>query len=543
MVAPAPRVNVWGSARARQNLQPAATMRIDPASGDDSNAGAPAAPLRTWAEFRRRFEGVAIAVDTTVQIVGALAEAIVGSFRLGAAGFLRVTGRTFETVLYTSAGTAVTTVAMNAAGNAVLVITDAAVPTGDWATGGPAGGSLIRKRIRWTSGACNGAVAWIMNNTLGATIIEVSTPILWNDALAGLYTLPGSPANGDTFVVEDLITATGVDLSLDSPDGSSTTGYFGSLRGSLDSLEIQNTGALGKGTIQTNGFGGLAFARGKFPSSMSLSTEGLILGGSLCSGNLVQVGTTYVLGCLCPSGLSAPSGNLILDAHTISNGAVFAPAPGGGLFYGAFGGQGGATWRSSGTGVSGSTGAVIDATSGLLWGTNNTTRGVDLPKSSFLRYGSTKPIITGGAGVDLRIWSKTPITWASLPAATSTTILIDRPTDLQISENAGIAAPGAAYVQAGGITLTPPAGRYLALVSCSATPDAAATLTIAIGVAGAAVTDTDTPVGGATEVATAKALAAEKIIDVTGAQAVTLLWKASAGGAMTFRRLVLVPLA
>lgn len=168
---------------------------VNPQTGNDTNAGTSVAPLASLAELARRWDGRTFAPAITSVNVS-----LSGTF--AATDTLILAGAIFtSTVVLTVSGTMSTFdsgsvtafTAMNPATATRATLTDAAQDfTGS-----------VRKRIRMTSGAANGAISWVCSLGGGVTVANVGQ--FWaNNALFGAAATPGI---GDTYVIEDFTTS------------------------------------------------------------------------------------------------------------------------------------------------------------------------------------------------------------------------------------------------------------------------------------------------------------------------------------------------
>ena len=181
-----------------------ATWFIDPTTGDDENVGLlEAAPLATWAEFRRRTESVGYDGDTTVTILSSLpaTDPVKLLANLGS-GILTIQGR--ETLVYSGTAAAYSRdVDANPGGNNIGTLQDAGWTVADH----------IWRIVRFTSGAADGFASWILKD-LGANNARITTCVD-SDTYADAV-----PSAGDTF---DVYTQPTVhDLTITADYGVST---------------------------------------------------------------------------------------------------------------------------------------------------------------------------------------------------------------------------------------------------------------------------------------------------------------------------------
>jgi len=184
-----------------------ALWTINPSTGSDSAAGTSAAPLATLQEWSRRVSGCTVNVQMTVTMAGSAA--INGDWpafpNIGPRGYLTLDCQPGATVLYTSSASGLTAVAAHS-GNLPNIMTDSAAAF----TTSCHGGDCAGYRIRITTGARAGTVAWIVKDT--ATTITISDPEL--DPYIATPTTRPSPgysgltsevlAVGDRYVIEQL---------------------------------------------------------------------------------------------------------------------------------------------------------------------------------------------------------------------------------------------------------------------------------------------------------------------------------------------------
>ncbi len=195
---------------------------INADTGDDSNPGTALLPLASWAELARRWGDDPVLPQTTdVFIETNLNEPIVirGAIRLTGENFLRIHGQVTG-VLHAGSITAKTD--LDPATQQPSEITDGAV--GDWDTAGPGGSSLINERIRLTSGANVGAIAWL-SNRLAATVARTSPFATVDTSALPPVVIPTQidPAVADDYAVESLTTVTGFALSVDRVDDNANS--------------------------------------------------------------------------------------------------------------------------------------------------------------------------------------------------------------------------------------------------------------------------------------------------------------------------------
>jgi hypothetical protein len=163
------------------------TWAVNATTGSDENPGTVAAPLKTLNELARRFLGRYVAANTDIFLTGTFTDPLAIEC-MGAPGkAITVHG---ETPTVTSTGSLTAAFQpLTVAGNLDAEVTDA---TQTWAL-------RINQRIDMTSGASNGAMAWVMKD-LGANKARVSQFV---DPTTGNAK---TPVNGDTYATKTLVT-------------------------------------------------------------------------------------------------------------------------------------------------------------------------------------------------------------------------------------------------------------------------------------------------------------------------------------------------
>jgi len=172
---------------------------IDPVAGSDANDGLTAGTaIQHDAERQRRVGTIwNIVADTTVTYLNNVpaTDPCIFNFILGSAGVLRITG--VATTTYTSPGGGFSAVTnLNRATQTASAITEAGL-----------GAGRTGQRIRATSGASTGAIAWL-DRDFGGGVYRTSP---WTTMSFAANPLPFTPtpvnvAAGNTFVVESLTT-------------------------------------------------------------------------------------------------------------------------------------------------------------------------------------------------------------------------------------------------------------------------------------------------------------------------------------------------
>lgn len=175
-----------------------ASWAVDPATGNDNNAGTPAAPLATLGELNRRFANLRLLQNTTVQLVGNQAGGIVlVGTQLAEGCALTIQG----TATNVDLGTISAVTPLGGGGTVApwRLLTSAI----DWTVG-------TNQRIRVTAGGNTGAVAPILQ-VVAANMGEI----------AGLALEGGSsnitPTVGMTIALQSLSTCEYPVLLIDSP--------------------------------------------------------------------------------------------------------------------------------------------------------------------------------------------------------------------------------------------------------------------------------------------------------------------------------------
>lgn len=157
---------------------------VDFASGNDQNVGSAVSPLKTLEELQKRWESRRTLGAATINLIGTSTEALILNSVLGG----NVTIQASASLVY--AGT-VGAYQAQAAPATDARITDAGIgAAGGW-------GANLQRRLRLTSGANSGALAWILKD-LGGNTARITT-----------FTSPttGTAVNasiGDSYVIETL---------------------------------------------------------------------------------------------------------------------------------------------------------------------------------------------------------------------------------------------------------------------------------------------------------------------------------------------------
>jgi len=208
-----------------------ASWVIDPAAGDDSNAGSTlGTAIKTHAELMRRLENQTVNQQTTVTIAGDMPTTdpvLVAGFTIGDLGSFRYVG----TATSAQTGTVTALTNQDSATNQPAEITDTALSS-DWGALG-----LVGKRVRTTSGTNAGAIAWVAKDLTGKAA-RVSS---WSVADGSVFPVAASFGNvdvdtTDAYVVEDLPLVPILRVDLDVSGESTVNGN--ATRLIFDSLQI-----------------------------------------------------------------------------------------------------------------------------------------------------------------------------------------------------------------------------------------------------------------------------------------------------------------
>jgi len=189
---------------------------LDELGGDDGNTGDdPASALASNDELMRRLRFQRLDQHVIVHVLSSLSKLFVYGLSIGINGSISYTAE--PTVVYTGTFTGYTP--KNAATNQAHQVEDIAL--GDW-------GPYVGARIKITSGAGAGGVAWIAKN-LGAGQARVSTFVDLTTLTPPVLFFPPVvvPSPGDTYVIETLPAVEHLsvdDFPVDAP-GSLATDY------------------------------------------------------------------------------------------------------------------------------------------------------------------------------------------------------------------------------------------------------------------------------------------------------------------------------
>lgn len=246
---------------------------IDPSAGNDSATGAIGEPLKTFREFARRMNGV-LKQRTHVIIMGNLpsTDPLALSLRVEWDKILSPSQPPELDIEGTTSSPAFSSTVTSAANavpssNSSPTLTDTSVANFT---------THVGKIVRVTSGASNGASAWVALN-LGSNTARVSEWISPTGFLGGVAT---APSGGDTYSIYDQIT-------VDSNPDISLFGGSGAINGSLPTVIIQNIKF--NSSVVLNGSNTL-FHECYFPGVSTKSSSTYIFSSSHIKGN--SVGTS-----------------------------------------------------------------------------------------------------------------------------------------------------------------------------------------------------------------------------------------------------------
>ncbi len=360
---------------------------INAVTGSDANNGATSGTaIASWAELARRWgDDPVLSQDTDVFIETDLAEELFirGKIALTGVSVLNIFGGVTAT-LHSGSITAKTD--LDPASQQPSEITDAAV--GDWDTAGPGGTSLIGQRIRLTSGANIGAVAWLAKR-VSATEARTSP---FGTIVVGAIASIIDPAVTDDYDVEQLVTVEAVNLSVDRADDSATGSNLAARLHDLaivsaDRESYTNQGSMAIAALRSR-VGANRIVGGQSTFSLCALSAQLVNGATRCfvisslwddaNDDHVSVtdGSRLVL-----------NGNCLLQTTKLQ---VFANT--------AFDSNGVGIFDTDGTAMVVFAGGFASFT-GLVWGDNNTLVGIQCEGTGRVAYRqASKPIVTGTAG-------------------------------------------------------------------------------------------------------------------------------------------------
>lgn len=397
---------------------------LNASTGNDQNVGdaAPTA-LATAAELTRRLNGQRLPQSVTVHQMTDLSEYIeVDLYVAEGFTFSWLGDPTAWTALYS--GTLDAATALDTATNTPNDVTESAGGF-DWNTSGPAGSSLIGKRLRLTSGAAgvNGATAGTLKRT-SATVARTTTFLLFDPAAITTVLPPlVNPAGTETFVVEQLPKVKGLQLR------NLWRNHFGAVSTALgvvptiviDSVDVGGLAANSTRSILRVEGVGVIVSRGLVHGSIYAGNDNASLVDCLApaafgsGANLSPAGTWSVIGGGCIGNLDLQrrgSLNMYRD-FIVQTGRLFVIEP---VTVAA---DGVAVFDSSQSGLQmllfsqDDTNMFTLSVGARLWGSGNAQYGADIESFRFLTYADTKPTITGTSGDAIIGGQK--ITWAQAP--------------------------------------------------------------------------------------------------------------------------------
>lgn len=384
-------VSAVGPGRFFRNMVPSAELQlqttwfIDPVAGFDENTGLTAGTaLKTDAERQRRVQAGGlwpIVADTTITYLNNVptTDPVIIICQLAANGFLRFKG--VATVTYTSPGGGFTAVTnLNRAANTPSAVTEAGL-----------GAGRVGQRIRTTSGASSGAIAWLAKDQGGGSYR--TSP--WGTMNLTLTPVPFIPTNvnvapGDNFVIESLTTIGRLQVSvLDAVFGGALSAN--GVQTTFENLQVTDPAATMSGIpLSSVTYSPLAFGcRWHNPLNGALCTSFLDLGAVY----IINVGTPSWYGCLISGGTVSVQTSVIADLDTLSQAAVIRVRLNGILRVGALG-----IFDTTSDGLlvedgEARCGALFGAD--LLYGAGNTAFGIRVRSGGKVTY-NAKPIVTGG---------------------------------------------------------------------------------------------------------------------------------------------------
>ena len=188
---------------------------INATTGNDQNVGnAAGTALKTWAEFRRRMQFQTIAQNVVVHIMSSLPEWLeldlyIADTASTDVGFSIQGDPSAWVTLYSGSCTGV--IFMDSSSNIPPSITDANV--GDWSSAGPGGTSLVKQRIRLTSGLYSGEISWIIK-IIDPTNVRVAAWYKSTSTAPSLSVNSFFASTSNTFVVEQLPSVNGLSINV-----------------------------------------------------------------------------------------------------------------------------------------------------------------------------------------------------------------------------------------------------------------------------------------------------------------------------------------
>lgn len=293
---------------------------IDPVAGDDRNSGAPGSPLKTLLEWslRMRFADVTTTAVNVAIAAGTLTDMAPLDLHIGTGRLITIQGAVTST-----------------APRALTAVTATNAATNTRGTVGDAGGAFARsQRLRMTSGAASGAIAYCEGGTVAAT----ATVSPWS--LLTSFTPPGNvlpstvaPSIADTYVTDTLATTFQgrIDLRVKgagrlvfkdivfTSDPSSSFAAYQYWRVQSDQSTAASVMWVGC-RFDANCFAGWMNATGRVVQSIFLSSCTVGPGSTIGMAHNVHVGTTSTNGALTVFGAGAYAqleGAITLDGGRI----------------------------------------------------------------------------------------------------------------------------------------------------------------------------------------------------------------------------------
>ena len=366
--------------------QQRAAWAIDPAAADDEGVGSGADPLKTHAELARRFlgHGLTLPQDTTVTIVASLPVTDLVSIDVKFAS---------STVLLRYVGTPTTVRTGTLSGVTALVAGTTLTAIVD----GVGGAFAVSNRVRMTAGASVGFIGWVVRAADGAcnpftTIDTTTTPV------GGAPTM-GNPTT-DTFVVETLPT-----VGLGKISQSNALGVTVVLTQQIifEDLDVSDSANPQFAVLDPSAL----FAHCKLDTA-NFSDSTATVSGCLLTGSAFVLNSTILYWANAFTG-PATSVSFVSCSVLLFNENVAMGGPSFGLsstdsFLQL---QASASFESlsvhdaTGVGVRVERSTQLDAAT-VLWGSGNTSFGIDAGGRFFYAV-ADKPTITGGGATDTKV--------------------------------------------------------------------------------------------------------------------------------------------
>lgn len=371
-----------------------AEWNIDPAAADDEGDGSAGDPLQTHAELGRRAfkQGWVIRQSVLVNIAaGGLPESDPVEIDVAVDDpnvLLRYVGA--PTVVQTGTLT-----------DATALVSGTALPTIEDTVGGLGAGNL-GQRVRLTSGANAGAIAWALRDDGSDTLTTsaFATTPKTAQPVTGIPTLGGpTPGGGDDYALETLPAIFLSRVKIAQPEGVTTSLLF-------DTLSVGDAGAAFIATsldrlLLVDGvlFGALV-RKGDL-----LLTDVLVRGTSQVGGAaVVRAGAIFILSVL----LGAEAVIELSHEHTAVGESLIT---GGVADYTIAGPTSAHDAPTAGLQL---TPTVRVTTAGLIWGTGNGTYGIDAAGGQLFYDPGLKPTVTAAIN-DTRVGGA-PTAYAQIPA-------------------------------------------------------------------------------------------------------------------------------